>query len=45
MASHAKQPWRPRAFSVDGTLDYTKALRDTLEKKLRVTKFKELEVL
>lgn len=35
----------PRAFTSHGTLDYPKALRITLEKKLKSRKFDTVEVL
>jgi len=35
----------PRAFSATGQLDYTKALRLTLEKKLALKNFKRTEAL
>lgn len=35
----------PRAFTKDGHMDYTKALRETLKKKLALKRFEDLELV
>jgi len=35
----------PRAFSSDGVMDYGKAIKASLEKRLVAQKFKKLEVI
>lgn len=35
----------PKAFDAEGQMDYSKALRAALEKKLKVRRFGELEIL